>query len=208
MLNPQPQIQTPTKCKVFKIFFKLFTCSHMFFFIFCVPKMKNAKPTFKKLKTHNDHPWWWECVLGAGTGRIRLLTYRVPPGGDKYHTQDWTWLVWLLRLGWKYFPLECRIKCPWSPSWSSPGIQPSDCPLLPFIYIGYLSLKCSIVRLRQNKWSDHIQLLYTVPAPGTQTYNVMKNSNDSAAPRPRPFLSFHLDFVCHSLSLFPDGGKT
>ena len=90
MLNPQPQIQTPTKCKVLKIFLKLFTCSHIFFFIFCAPKMKNAKPTFKKLKTHNDHPWWWECVLGAGTGRIRLLTYRVPPGGDKYHTQDWT----------------------------------------------------------------------------------------------------------------------
>ena len=90
------------------------------------------------------------------------------------------------------------------------SIQPrhpaSDCPLLPFIYIGYLSLKCSIVRLRQNKWSYHIQLLYTVPGPGSQTYNVMKNSNDSAASR--PFLSFHLDFVCHSLSLFPDGRKT
>ena len=50
----------------------------------------NVTPTFKKLKTYNDHPWWWECVLGAGTGRIRLLTYRVPPGGDKYHTQDRT----------------------------------------------------------------------------------------------------------------------
>ena len=180
--------------------------THVFFFYFLCPKNEKRKTHIQETKD----PQWPPLVVGvrAGTGRIRLLTYRVPPGGDKYHTQDWTWLVWLLRLGWKYFPLECRIKCPWSPSRPSPGIQPSDCPLLPFIYIGYLSLKCSIVRLRQNKWSDHIQLLYTVPAPGSQTYNVMKNSNDSAAPRPRPFLSFHLGFVCHSLSLFPDGGKT